>query len=94
MEGFLDGKTKDDPRFVKYVVRMFGKKDGIAYEKLLDTHICRAEELEEFGKPAADSTVIKYYKEPDSDKRLFCIDWDDYNDGAISVWGVENDDNY
>ena len=73
---------------------MFGKKDGIFYENLLETHICSAEELEQFGKPAADSTVIKYYKEADSDKRLFCIDWDDYNDGTISVWGVENDDNY
>ena len=79
---------------MKYVVRMFGKKDGIFYENLLETHTCSAEELEKFGKPAADSTVIKHYKEADNNKRLFCIDWDDYNDGTISVWGVENDDNY
>ena len=81
IEGFLDSETKDDARFVKYVVRTFGKKDGVFYEHLLDYHICSAEELDRFGEPAADSTVIKYYRSVDSKKRLFCLDWDDLDDG-------------
>lgn len=40
VEGFLDGETKDSPDYVKYLVRLTGKKDGVTYEHILDYHIC------------------------------------------------------
>ena len=52
VEGFLDGETKDDPSFVKYMVRNYGKKDGVAYESILDYHVCSADELDKFGTPS------------------------------------------
>ena len=32
IEGFLDSKTKDDPRYVKQFVRVYGKRKGKEYE--------------------------------------------------------------
>ena len=46
VEGYLDGETKDDPRFVKYLVRIFGKRNGTEYEHKLDYHTCSSEELD------------------------------------------------
>ena len=100
VEGFLDGKVKDDPTYVKYLVRLFGKKDGEFYETILDYHVCSAEELDLFAEPSRDtasensraSPLMKYID--NEDKHLFCLDWDHLEDGLISVWGVENDDNY
>ena len=53
VEGYLDGETKYDPRFVKYLVRTVGQKDGVGYDKLLDYHVCTAEELDSYGKPSS-----------------------------------------
>ena len=49
VEGFIDGETKDDPKFVKYITRNYGKKDGVPYEYMHEYHICSKEELEDFG---------------------------------------------
>ena len=49
VEGYQDEKVKDDPAYVKYLVRMFGKRDGVRYEKLLDYHKCSKEELDNFN---------------------------------------------
>ena len=32
IEGYLDSEVKDDPRYVKYIVRVYGKKDGVDYQ--------------------------------------------------------------
>ena len=52
VEGFIDGETKDDPNYVKYLVRSWGKKDGVKYEHILNYHVCTAEELDLFGEPS------------------------------------------
>ena len=39
-EGYLDGEFKDDPRYVKHLVRMWGKSQGKKFETLLPYHRC------------------------------------------------------
>ena len=40
IEGYLDRAVKDDPAFVKYIVRVLSRKDGKEYERLLPFHKC------------------------------------------------------
>lgn len=55
VEGSIDKKLKDDPRYVKIITRLYGRKDGKFYEKLIPVHYCTKEELDEFATPTADS---------------------------------------
>ena len=94
IEGFLDGEIKDDPRYVKYLVRLWGKRDGVRYEHILDYHKCTPAELDLFGEPSRESIApLNNFKAGDK-RYLYCLDWDNLQDGELSVWGVTNDDNY
>ena len=53
IEGFLDREMKDDPAFVKYIVRVLSRKDGKEYERLLPYHKCKESDFEDFA-PATD----------------------------------------
>ena len=55
VEGYLDNQVKDDPTFIKYLVRLYGKKDGVTYEKILNYHKCSADELRAFKEPTKDT---------------------------------------
>ena len=93
VEGFLDSEIKDDANFVKYMVRLYGKKEGRSYERLLKYHKCSSEELKLFGDPSPESSaLLERYKT--EDRYLFCIEWDTVEKGDLAVWGLENDDNY
>ena len=46
IEGFLDKKPKDDPRYVKGFARFMGNKDGEGYEKLIPYHKCTKDDFE------------------------------------------------
>ena len=48
IEGFLDQEAKDDPRYVKYIVRIFGKKDGVEYQEMIPFHKCEEKDWEKF----------------------------------------------
>ena len=48
VEGYIDKKRKDDPRFVKYLVRLYGKKEGKRFEWLVPYHECTKEDFELF----------------------------------------------
>ena len=48
VEGFRTKDLKYDPRYVKWIFRMYGKKDGIEYEKMLDHHWCNDDDYAEF----------------------------------------------
>ena len=32
VEGYLDSELKDDPRYVKYIVRIYGKRNDTLYQ--------------------------------------------------------------
>ena len=52
VEGYLDSKIKDDPRYVKLLARIFYKTDGREHEKVLALHKCTNEDWSEFDEPA------------------------------------------
>ena len=94
IEGYLDDKVKDDPNYVKYLVRMYGKKDGVPYEKILEHHKCSAEELRAFKEPMKDTQDSLQRYIDGTDRHLYCMSWDELDDETLSLWGTENDDNY
>ena len=47
-EGFRDKKMKADPRYVRWIIRIFGKKDGDSYEKIYPHHECTEQDYELF----------------------------------------------
>ena len=56
IEGFLDKELKDDPRYVKWIVRTFTKV-GIdkKTERILPYHRCTEEDFDRFHEPAPSS---------------------------------------
>ena len=52
VEGYLDSQGRDDPRYVKYIVRIFGKKDGVEYQEIIPFHKCTEQDWEQFLEPA------------------------------------------
>ena len=56
---------------------MYGFKDGVQFEKLLDYHVCTDEDYAEFNQISEGS--LKFYNEiRDDEKRGFlCLNWDD-----------------
>ena len=52
LENFLDNKRRDDPRFVKWFVRLYGKKDSEWYERVLPFHRCTEQDYAEFNPVA------------------------------------------
>ena len=44
VEGYHSREQKNDPRYVKYLVRIFGIKDGKEYEKFIPYHECTEED--------------------------------------------------
>ena len=90
VEGYLDKQPKDDPRFVKGILRLNGYRDGIGYERLLPYHKCTDEDWQVFAPPAEEAeSLFRSYKE-DPDRNLFCIDWDKFEE-ELAIWGVQED---
>ena len=48
MEGFAERDLKIDSRYVKYIVRMYGKKNNVPYEHILPYHECTDEDYDQF----------------------------------------------
>lgn len=77
VENFLDQKNKFDPRYVKLIVRTFGKNRGVNYEKVLDYHNCTEEDYEQFNPIHHSSeTLFREIKE-NPDRGLICFDYPD-----------------
>ena len=48
IEGFRSKDLKIDPRYVKWIFRQYGKKDGKEFERLLTYHNCTDEDYDSF----------------------------------------------
>ena len=75
-EGYLDGELKNDPKFVKNLVRMFGKKDDEDYETLIPFHRCTEDDFEEFAPPVDEAASMLESIKTSEKRGLFCLDWD------------------
>ena len=91
IEGFLDKTLKDDPRYVKTLVRFWGNKDGESYERIFPFHKCTAEDFEEFAPPTPEAEgALEVYKTSET-RRLYCMDWDKLGE-ELAIFGVEDDE--
>ena len=45
---FKPYQQKNDPRYVKYLFRLYGKRNGIFYQRVLPYHKCTEAEYNEF----------------------------------------------
>ena len=48
IEGYLDNEIRDDPRYVKYIVRIYGKREDIEYQEMIPFHKCTEEDWQQF----------------------------------------------
>ena len=92
IENYIDNEARDDPAYVKFIVRMFTNKGGVKSQRSLSYHECNDTDWEDFA-PAAKGTKTRFEAIRDSPKRGFkCIDWPD--DEPHVIYGDQvNDDN-
>ena len=43
-EGYRDKDLKNDTKFVKWIIRIYGKKNSVEYEHLIPHHVCTEED--------------------------------------------------
>ena len=90
VEGYLEREVKDDPRYVKYLVRTFGKKDGKEFEQILPYHKCTEEDWDTFQPPDKGSfdSIVEIRRNPK--RGMFCLD----KDVDIRIYGNERNENF
>ena len=85
VEGRLTQEVKDDPTFVKYVVRVLTLTDEKYSEKLLSYHKCNETDWNDFA-PASKGSKRQFEAIRDTPNRgFFCIDQPD--DEPLSIYG-------
>lgn len=90
VEGYHVREMKNDPRYVKYLVRIFGIHEGKEYEKFIPYHKCTEADWAEFAPPAKSAidgwTAIK----SDPKRGMYCLDLTE----DIDLYGNEKNDEY
>ena len=76
IEGFLDKELKQDERYVKKIMRLVGKKDGLPYERIMPYHKCTEADFEEFAPPQPEAEGMLKSMKTSKTRGLFCLDWD------------------
>ena len=92
MEGFRDKKLKIDPKYVKWIFRLYGKEDGKEYEKILPYRRCTDSDYSEFDEIIPSSKVALEQMKDDEDRGFLCIDWQD--EEPYKLYGQGKDANY
>ena len=72
-EGYNDKKLKDDPRFVKQLVRLSGRRQGKSIETILNYHKCTWDDLKDFPAPTLDSGRVLNSIMSDPERSMFCL---------------------
>ena len=90
VEGYHSREMKDDPRYVKYLVRIFGKKEGVEYEKFIPYDKCTEEDWAEFPPPAQASADSWNDIKSGEKRGMFCLDWSE----DIFIYGNEKNEEY
>ena len=91
VEGYHTRKIKDDERYVKYLVRIYGKKNGREYDYLINYHKCKVEDWNKFPPTAkSQSEVVNRIKE-DGERGMYCLD---YESDDLVIYGDETNSNF
>lgn len=74
IEGYLDKKAKNDPKFVKTMARIVTYTDGVSSERFIPFSKCTKAQLDRFSPPAhgMQEQIDKITSDPD--RGLFCFD--------------------
>ena len=92
VEGYFDQEMKDSSKYVKYIVRARGNREGKKYEKILPYHKCTEEDWNSFPTIARASSSVYESVKNDPKRGMFCLDWQDNED--YSIYGREIDEEY
>ena len=77
IENYLLKEVRDDPAYVKYLVRLSTVTDGVKTEKILSYHKCNDTDWTDFA-PATIGSKRRFEAIRDDENRgFFCIDWPD-----------------
>ena len=79
-EGYSDKELKNDPRYVKFLMRLSGRQNGESKETIIDHHMCTEEDFKEFPPPTLDAERVLNSILEDPKRGLFCVDWDKLGD--------------
>ena len=80
---------KNDPQYVKYLVRFYGRRNGKNFEQQLPFHKCTDEDWDLFPPASKDSFDAWTEIKDDPNRGMFCIDWD----GERVIYGNERNEN-
>ena len=72
---------------------MWGKKSGVAFEKILPYHRCTQADLAEFAPPTPEAVGMLESMNRSQTRGIFCLDWTKLGD-IVEIWSVEDDENY
>ena len=85
-------KQLNDLRYIKYIFRLYGKRKGEYYQRILPYHTCTDDDYDKFY-PVKKSSVSFLKKIRENPERgMFCLDWND--DDPIELIGDTHDDDY
>ena len=83
VENYMLGEVRDDPHYVKWIIRIYGKEEGTPYEKVIDYHKCTEEDYKQFY-PVSKRSSVQLAQILDNPKRgFFCADLPD----EMRIWG-------
>ena len=85
-------QQKNDPRYVKYLVRVIGNRNGKEFQRVLSYHNCTNEEFNEFYPIKSKYTSFLKGLKENPERGMFCIDWDD--NLPYEVYGSELTNDY
>ena len=89
VEDFNRKEIKNDPKYTKWLFRLFTKDDGVVSYRDLSFHMCTEEDYEQFY-PIQDNQVglLREIK-TDPNRGFMCLDEDE-----IDIYGIEVENNY
>ena len=68
---------KNDPSYVKFLVRLSGKREGKDFQRILPHYKCTDEDYNKFYPVENNSKILLESLKSDPDRGLFCINWDE-----------------
>lgn len=84
-ENFDNGEFLSDPRYVRWVMALWEKKDAKWNINWYEMHKCSDEEISKF-KPAKDKPTAEKVKRLQDGKHLYCQDWKELE---FELYGTE-----
>ena len=92
VEGFRSKDLKIDPKYVKWIFRTYGKREGKEFEKILPYHRCTDQDYAEFDDIQVNSKKVLEQMREDEDRGFLCLDWDDAE--PFTIYGHYRDADY